>query len=222
MSTHLVIIYFFVFRNKCSNKEYGAIEDLPRKQILGISVIGDAFYYDPNNDGHVNDGWITGPFVYHIADVHRLDIGVECSGKQGGWECPKDVHEKIMSQPNVQEQIKKWKQQYGEDYLFFGDNGKCPIAITIHQPFVEAILRKEKKYENRKQKIFHLHTDKKRYPLPKPPKDGTKCRFCIDGSNCNHWVHKKQTKKKSNRKRKTMNDDDSSYEPPKVMFSSKK
>ena len=153
------------------------IEDLPRGQILGISIFSDGFWYDKNNDNHRNDPWILGPFVYKIFDVYRLEKGITVKGALGQWQCPKDIHQQIISQQSVQQKINEWKQEYG-DKLYFGEQpDQIPIAVTIHQPFAEAILRKEKKYENRKKRIFHLHSNKKLYPLPPTP-EMTQCRFC--------------------------------------------
>lgn len=197
-----------IFRTECSNTQYNAIEDLPKGQILGISLFDDAFFYDKNNKAHVNEEWMYGPFVFHASDVYRLDSGVKCSGKQEKWHCKKEIHQKIMSKPGVKDQIKKWKQKYGEHNLNFGEPTKTPIAITLIQPFAEAILSNKKKYENRNTRLFNIHPN---IPLPDIP-EMIQCRFCKN--ECTHWPRKKKKQKKRKR------DNNSSLAPPKVMFNS--
>ena len=86
------------------------------------------------------------------------------------------------------------------------DPNGIPSAITILQPFVEAILQGLKRVENRKRPCFSLHDAVYKHP-PTPPQ--TQCRFCpnavaVDTTSntpntpgegkvtklkCTHWIH---------------------------------
>ena len=90
--------------------------------------------------------------------------------------------------------------------LYFGKNERqIPSAITILQPFVEAILRGLKGVENRKRPFFKLHANKSLYQHPTAPKQ-TQCRFCPpdlskDGTvkPCVYWAHAKETSSRNRR-----------------------
>jgi len=175
------------------------IEDLPRGQILGVMVLTEAFWFKRDQHTHL-DEWILGPFVYTIGDVVRLEEGVAVDGQLGKWSPSKEIHQQIMQQTSVQRKLEQWQLQYG-DRLYVGESD-IPCAMTIHQPFVEAILSRLKKYENRKRPMFPLH------PLlkPSPPSpDMTECRFCLSPQpqiaqtkttstttttlKCTYWAH---------------------------------
>lgn len=131
------------------------------------------------------DPWIIGPFVYEIGDTVRLDEPIALNGQLGKWMPSNSIYEQLMKQSSIQIKLAEWKQQYGTK-LYFGEQG-IPSAITIQQPFAEAILCGVKKYENRKRSLFPLHPEFKRSP---PVPDITECRFCPDGdAKCTHWVH---------------------------------
>jgi len=188
------------------------IEDLPRGQILGAAIFDDTYWFDKTK--HMDDPWHLGPFCYHVLDVVRFERGVEANGALSLWTPSPEAHHAIMAQPSVRAKFEAWKQQYG-DQLYFGrgSNG-IPSAITILQPFVEAMLRKLKMVENRKRPCFSLHDTVYKHPVTPPE---TQCRFCPDPSTsttatsaspsstststttaggegpskpkCTHWIH---------------------------------
>eukprot|EP01083_Nonionella_stella_P150936 481613_1 len=163
------------------------IERLPRGQILGVAIFDATYWFDPSK--HMADPWCLGPFCYQICDSFRFERGVDASGQLGIWTPTQHAQNEILSQPSVRNKLEEWKQRYGNRLYFGKDPNGTPSAITILQPFVEAILCGAKKVENRKRPCFRLHHSAVLYKHPKAP-DPTQCRFCpSDGTKCASWVH---------------------------------
>ena len=74
-------------------------------------------------------------------------------------------------------------------------------AISIQQPFAEAITRGIKTIENRSTPYIKLHCDKTRYQHPSKPLK-IQCRFCNTNSDdCDFWLHQKENKKNKKQKK---------------------
>ena len=128
-----------------------------------------------------------------------MEKGIKIAGKLGQWTISKNMHQEILStQQSVKQRIDGWIKQH-HDQLYVGEQ---PLALTIHQPFLDAILRRKKKFENRKVRTFHLHPNKAVAPLPPVPKP-TLCKFCpSDNDKCISWIHVSESKKKTKKKSK--------------------
>ena len=206
------------FRNDEPNdddqeRKYKIVEDLPNFGIVGFVLFCDGIWFDKNNDQHMNQQWMVGPFCLKIVSdnkyVFRLSEKVECKGSQNGrFTVPSDILDKIQKQDQVLETINEWKKDFD---TFITES---PIAITVSPPIAEAIISGHKKYENRKKRLFHLHDNKAVHPWPEIP-TSTQCRFCPDDpSKCTYWLHgnNNNISKKQGVKRKT--NDKFTDEPP--------
>eukprot|EP01084_Bolivina_argentea_P226550 382674_1 len=164
-----------------------------------MAVIDDTFWFDKSK--HMNDPWKTGPFLYHFLRLYVLHKGVPALGQLSLWT-NKNIHEQVQTQRSAARKIKSWKKRFGSQ-LYIGKNN-IPGAISIQQPWVFAICKGLKPYENRKGPFFKLHTDSLKYTHPIRPMN-TSCRWCpSDGTECtneNHVSKKKYKNKKSVRKR---------------------
>ena len=91
-----------------------------------------------------------GTYCYNILDAIRLDSKVKARGKMGVWRISKSVIHQIELMENVNNKIKEWVQKYDKQI----DNKSMYSAVTILQPFAEAIIRKIKRVENRSFRVF--------------------------------------------------------------------
>ena len=164
-------------------------------------LIDGYYWYDKSNSNHVNNSWSYGPFCYKIKDVYRLTDKYEHKGQLGCWMINNNVIKKILRiDKGLKDILNKWNQLYGNK-LFKEKDKNIYRAITILQPFAEAILLGIKTVENKKRPTFRLsNTDVISKPSIK------QCRFCDINGNCNFWLHKGSIKRvKRKRKNKTLN-----------------
>ena len=75
-------------------------------------------------------------------------------------------------------------------------------ALTIQQPFVEAIIKRIKKTENRSRSIFSIHcplcNEHAQYQQPCKPIT-VQCKFCPQNKQmCSFWLHRIQAQNGNN------------------------
>ena len=163
------------YHKKLVQKELKDMEDLENGKILGCMLVDDVQWY--TSDMGRKERWAVGPLCYHIKDVFRLSTGIDAQGKLGTWSIPKKQYKVILEEESVKKKLKQWEDETGDE--LYKENGALYSAITIKQPFVEAILCGIKKVENRKRPIFRL-TNTGRIMLPQQ----IQCRFCGTHINC--------------------------------------
>ena len=215
--------FCFTFTNSdLKNKK--DISTFARGAILGMMVIGDPEYYNPNL-GEA-DAWVIGKVVYKILEVMRLpqELVKECNGFVGTFFVDNDVENAILEDERVAETILQWNRKYGsmleapydanEKRSETSEKKKSKYkGLSVKQPFLEAIMDGYKKGENRSRAIIPL----KGSDLEVRDFKNTLCRFCPNGNAmvCTNILHigvtkynkwkaqeklkmvKKQTKKQS-------------------------
>mmetsp|Transcript_37715 Transcript_37715/g.60412 ORF Transcript_37715/g.60412 Transcript_37715/m.60412 type:complete len:419 (+) Transcript_37715:56-1312(+) len=151
--------------------KYRSIQALPRKHIIGVAIIDESFWFTPE---HLRNPWAHGPYCYHILDAVRLDEPISHGGKPGIWPISPRCIKQIQSMSQVMQTIHSWIEQYDISQ----PASKLFYAVTIFQPFAEAIIRKIKNIENRRssQGLFRIQRDSKQEA--NDSQQG--CRICIE------------------------------------------
>ena len=133
-------------------EKYRPLEGLESGNIVAIALFDRSFMFQAE---HAKDPWAHGPFCWHIHGHVMLPEPVPFSAQQG--QCPTTTKAKklgsALASPSVSRVLKQWSELFefeDEDFSFADlQHHKTPKALTVYQPFCEAICRGEKTFENR-------------------------------------------------------------------------
>ena len=165
--------------NSSNSSAVRVIEDFPTSSIVALILFSHVEWCDPTNTSLFEDLWCTGPVCYFIQDVFVLPRAIKnVNGKLGFWHLPQHIITEIETKPEyatVRNKIKEWQQTYKE-MMYHSANLNEISAITDQQPFVEAIIQKKKKTENRSTNIGNVTIKKVAKPIE------YHCRFCANSN----------------------------------------
>ena len=186
---HILCLFY---RKYVGNSSLKCIEQLNRGSIVGVCLMSGPFAYE--QELHESEPWHMGPICYQIVDVFRLSIAIQCKGDQGLWYPSQNIMHQIATQKVYKRKMNEWTAKFKDDLIVYEHKEKESMAaLSIQQPWVEAILRKIKKVENRTGILFQLESKAKKFK-----RNGiAMCRFCFvedDVLKCSYWAH--GTKKK--------------------------
>ena len=168
----LVPMNMYLSMSQSEKSKFRAIQSLPTGQLLGLALIDAAF---PFCAEHVLDPWAHGPFCLRVHDVVRFPTPMPLRGRVNIFPIkPRSLAQSILEMNAVRDKINRWNVSFE-----FESDASALRAVTVLQPFGEAIIRGVKTIENRSTNLCAsagLGNDDREKRSKKKAKQ---CRVCI-------------------------------------------
>ena len=84
--------------------------------IIGIMLVGECFWFNPECNEHQSNDWITGPFIAKVIDIVQLKKPLSCRGGRDHWPISNRMHKKIINRKQISETLIMWQHKYKQRY----------------------------------------------------------------------------------------------------------